>query len=134
MAILDFLGSTSSDFESDDLPDNPLPQCPDSPNCVRLGRSVSVSANKCYDICRSSLDIMNPEKVIHKPEELRIESVFRVFLFRDDFTLQIAKSGKHESILYIRSASRVGFSDLWVNERRVQKFLDTFYSLLKKTN
>jgi len=29
-------GSTSSDFESPADIENPLPECPDSPNCVRV--------------------------------------------------------------------------------------------------
>lgn len=66
---------------------------------------------------------MNPLEVTISKEELKIESVFQVFFFRDDLVLQLTEQDTRTTYLHIRSASRVGHSDLGVNRRRVKTFL-----------
>lgn len=73
---------------------------------------------------------MNPHKVTVLPNEYRIETVFRVFFFKDDFILQLSKANSTITNIYIRSASRVGKSDLGVNKKRVLRFLDKLYNNL----
>jgi uncharacterized protein (DUF1499 family) len=47
----------------------------------------------------------------------------KVFKFVDDFEIRI---DAEEHQLHIRSASRIGYSDLGVNRRRVEQFRELF--------
>lgn len=59
--------------------------------------------------------------------EVQIEAVARtrIFGFRDDLAFRLRSLGEAETLLDIRSASRVGISDLGANARRVTGFIDT---------
>jgi hypothetical protein len=60
--------------------------------------------------------------------ERRIEAVAttRWFAFKDDIAIRISPAANGGSVLDIRSASRVGLSDLGTNARRIRTFLKTF--------
>jgi uncharacterized protein (DUF1499 family) len=49
---------------------------------------------------------------------LRVEFRSLIFRFVDDFELSISES---EGVTHVRSASRVGYGDLGVNARRVER-------------
>lgn len=63
-------------------------------------------------------------------EPLRLNAVFRVFIYKDDFIVLIEEEAS-ASHLHIRSASRVGYSDLGVNRRRVKRFIRKLEKELK---
>ncbi len=69
---------------------------------------------------------MDPYKLNSNSQSLQIKAVFRipVFGFKDDLQI-ILEPDATDSILHLRSASRVGKSDLGVNRRRVQKILSS---------
>jgi len=71
---------------------------------------------------------MQPENITVNKNLQKLESVFKVFFFRDDMAVQVTEKDSTSSYLHIRSASRVGESDLYVNTRRVKKFLRGFRS------
>jgi len=58
-------------------------------------------------------------------EPLRINTVFKAFIYKDDFIVLIEdeEAGDSTCRVHIRSSSRVGYSDLGVNRRRVKRFL-----------
>ena len=116
-------GSDSSDIPSQSLEQNPLPACPDSPNCIRITKQFPMPGDTVYSYALASLQSMNPEKITEKRDSLTITTVFKVFLFRDDLDVQVSGQDSSSSLLHVRSASRVGESDLGVNTRRVKKFL-----------
>lgn len=103
---------------------NPLPECPESPNCERVGVRFEASANELREAVISALMEMNAEKIDAEEHSDHIAAVFRipVFGFRDD--VAVAIDGEAEpSVVYIRSASREGYYDLGVNGRRVKKLI-----------
>lgn len=76
---------------------------------------------------------MNPEKITPNQHDYRIQAVFKVFLFRDDVTIQLAPSPadqQWETLLHIKSTSRKGYSDLGVNRRRISTFLKKVQQML----
>jgi uncharacterized protein (DUF1499 family) len=116
-------GSQSSDIASIQESQNPLPPCPDSPNCIRITRSVNAPVDVVFKASELALQSMKPAKLASLPEEYRLESVFKVFIFHDDMVLQCSEKDARTTYLHIRSASRVGYSDLGVNTKRVKRFL-----------
>ena len=74
---------------------------------------------------RSSMNRISPYKVEFNSHSLQIDAVFRipVFGFKDDVQIIIKPMDSERSILYIKSASRIGRSDLGVNRRRIKRIL-----------
>ena len=57
--------------------------------------------------------------------------MYRVALvFKDDVDVAVRTRDDGGSVLYVRSASRVGHSDLGVNRRRVRNLLETMEKIL----
>mgnify|MGYP000258732450 CR=1 FL=1 len=116
--------SPVSDAQS--LSDNPLPPCPDTPNCERTARAYDVSADALYRAAQHALQSLDPVtlRLPNGPRERRAEAVYRVALiFKDDVEVAVQTREDGGSVLYVRSASRVGYSDLGVNRRRVRSLL-----------
>ena len=97
---------------------NPLPPCPDTPNCERRSYEIDADSSILIEFAEKTLKNMGAESV--KVDESKIHAVFRIPIFgwRDDVHVQIS-DGK----LFIRSASRTGYSDLGVNKRRINRFV-----------
>lgn len=115
---------TPPDAMASALPDNPLPPCPGTPNCVRTTRLYEVEADALFELAEAALQDIGAATVEQEAEagDRRLHAVFRVVIFKDDVHLAVAP---HDggSALHIRSASRVGHSDLGVNARRVDRYL-----------
>lgn len=101
-----------------------LPPCPDSPNCVRLAVEVPSDSITTLQTVKIALQELDAYSVSHDSSSNRIDAVFRipVFGWKDD-VIAIVEQGELEnrSVLYLRSASRIGYYDLGVNKRRVRK-------------
>lgn len=139
VAILGFslfagCGSQSSDISGVESVENPLPPCPGSPNCIRITKQLNYTADSTFAASKLALQEMGPESLTAKPEQWKLETVFRLFLFRDDMVLQVTEKDSISSYLHIRSASRVGESDLGVNRRRVRTFLDKLETKLPESS
>lgn len=107
---------------SDDLPENPLPACPDTPNCVRSTRFFETSVHTLYVNARAALGRMAPARVNAEHRTSRVHAVFRVlYVFKDDVHL-LTVPHRQGAVLHIRSASRVSGYDFGVNRRRVRHF------------
>lgn len=103
-------------------------ECPSSPNCVS-SQSKSLSHKVEPLQFRGTLFdfhqfIQKIEKEIPNSKVIRIEGPFvsmvvssRVFRFKDDVELYFVEQ---ESLIHVRSASRLGYSDLGVNRKRVE--------------
>ncbi|MDX1585670.1 MAG: DUF1499 domain-containing protein [Balneolaceae bacterium] len=124
-------GSRSSQFEQNKESQNPLPECPGTPNCVRITRHLEVTPEQSIAIARQVLNRMNASDTSFDKQDKNIHSVFQVFLFKDDMDIKVQEAEPGTSYLHIRSASRTGRSDLGVNRRRVKKFLELFYEELQ---
>lgn len=105
--------------------DSPLPPCPSSPNCVRTARTLDAPPDTAFAAAQRALDALGPVVLESTPESHRAHAVYRVALvFKDDVDLVVEPSDGGSTV-HVRSASRVGYSDLGVNKRRVQRFFRT---------
>jgi uncharacterized protein (DUF1499 family) len=85
-----------------------------------------VPADSLFRAARQALDALGPV-ALRLPDGTaarRAEAVYRVALvFKDDVAVEVAPREDAGSVLFVRSASRVGYSDLGVNRRRVERLL-----------
>lgn len=127
---------------------SPLPDCPDSPNCEHVSKTYDVDPDTLFDAAVQALNAIGPSGDVAAAGTRQRSAVFRVGLvFKDDLDLAVtsgapspdttrnteapadtmaagASSVSSSSTLHVRSASRVGYSDLGVNARRVKRLLD----------
>lgn len=106
---------------------NPLPACPDAMlNCVRTSRHKQMPVTEAMNLSFETLEKMGAIELVENRPQKRIDAVFRVFLFKDDFTVQFQSDPLNDEFchIHIKSKSRVGRLDLGVNRRRVLRFLE----------
>jgi len=112
--------------------DQGLKPCPSSPNCVS-----SFAADPEHFVSPFVL-VVPPEQawkavqevvtelprttiVVERPNYLHAECKSRIFRFVDDLEIELNAS---EGLIYVRSASRLGESDMGVNRERVNGIRD----------
>lgn len=113
--------------------DGKLAVCPESPNCVSTQaqresqfieplRIVTDDIEKLTLVARNVI-LKTPrwKFVTQEPDYCHIECVSLICRYVDDLEIWIDKEG---GLIHSRSASRVGYSDMGVNRKRVQKFFD----------
>lgn len=103
---------------------NPLPPCPITPNCKRAARSYAAGVETVFEALTQILETEAHSYQVVDPKRIEIHAVYRIpiFGFKDDVDLILEeKDGK--TIVFIRSASRLGAFDLFVNHLRVQHIL-----------
>ena len=114
----------------DDLPESPLPPCPDTPNCVSETRSFKQTPASLFAKALRALYQIKPAEVEVEEDERHVDAVFKVLLFKDDVAFVVAPDGEGAA-LHFRSASRLGRSDLGVNRRRAGRFFAALEKELK---
>lgn len=102
--------------------------CPSSPNCVSsLAEgdafiepfTLSVPAQQAWPEIIKTLQAMPRTKIIlETPDYIHAKATSLIFRFVDDLELQLVSDGK---TIDVRSASRIGYSDMGVNRRRVDE-------------
>lgn len=115
--------------------DAKLPECPNSPNCVRLAIEVPDDSSRTIESVNEALVQLNAYSIEQDSTSNRFDAVFRipVFGWKDDVIAIVEKGDSQgSSVLYLRSASRVGYYDLGVNKRRVKKIVRKLNSIIKK--
>jgi uncharacterized protein (DUF1499 family) len=112
------------------LEDGQLHDCAEPPNCVCSCASDESQRVKPFPITGSIEDTyqrliaivskLRGATIVEQQENryLRVEFRSLIFRFVDDFELSISES---EGVTHVRSASRVGYGDLGVNARRVER-------------
>ena len=106
-----------------------LSACPDSPNCIvsQNGDEVHAIAPIAYDSDLATaretllkvLSVVPRTEIINQTDNyILAESKSRIFGFIDDVEFYFPEN---ESVIQMRSASRVGESDLGVNRRRLEQ-------------
>ena len=111
------------------LSDGHLQPCPESPNCVISQdgdekHSIEPIAyngdrNEVKSALLKVLSVVPRTEVIEDTEDyIRAESTSRLFKFVDDVEFYFPEE---ENVIQVRSASRVGESDLGVNRRRIEQ-------------
>ncbi len=126
-------GCTGGPPDAIGLKNNRLAPCPKSPNCVssqddategedsRHAISPLVYEGPLAETRRRLIDIINAMKrtTLVTADERYIHAEFRSALFRfvDDVEFFFPEG---QNIIHVRSASRVGYSDLGVNRKRIE--------------
>lgn len=102
--------------------------CPDRPNCVSSRAAAGGSAiaplrvrgdaRAAWAAARRAVAALPRTRVVESDDRyLHAEVTSRLFRFVDDLELALAEDGTR---IDVRSASRVGYSDLGVNRARVE--------------
>lgn len=115
------------------LVDGRLRACPNSPNCVS-SESDSASSRieplafqgppeKAWDDLKETIREMGGKIQEEHDGFLWTTFTSRVFRFVDDVEFRMVSTG---GMIHVRSGSRVGYSDLGVNRRRVEKLRTLF--------
>ena len=108
--------------------DSGLAPCPSSPNCVSSDASggshhvaplqLAVAPSEAWRSVREAVSELPRSRIVKEtPDYLHVECRSALFGFVDDLELQLRPT---EEIVAVRSASRLGHSDLGVNRRRVE--------------
>ena len=111
-----------------------LARCPESPNCVssQAGRESQKVApiaytGDAYAAMERLHDIVaalpRAQIIVSETDYLYVEFTSRVFRFVDDVEFLTDPT---ESVIHVRSASRVGHSDFGANRRRVEQIRTKF--------
>jgi uncharacterized protein (DUF1499 family) len=117
-----------------------LHACPDSPNCVSSQSSDKQHAIEPLRYSGSAESAMRQLiEAVHGMKRARVVTVddhyvhveFTSFLFRfvDDVEFLL---DEEEKTIHLRSASRIGYSDLGVNRKRAEAIRSRFEAILKK--
>ena len=107
--------------------DSRLAPCPSSPNCVSSDAAdaahriaaleLAVPATQAWRAARAAVAALPRTKIVGESDGyLHAECSSAVFGFVDDLELHLRPA---ENVIAIRSAARLGHSDLGVNRRRV---------------
>lgn len=120
-----FIGGCSGSMPSNiGLKDGRLAPCPSSPNCVSSYEAPSNSHySPAYNGTRSELlnvlkSFSNAKIISNTGNYIHVEFSSSVFGFVDDAEFVIVPSAAK---IHFRSAARLGYSDLGVNKRRMNK-------------
>ena len=115
------------------IADGRLAKCPDSPNCVNSQTTdekhavapftYDGSREEAFDRLKQAVSGLKRTQIVEEREDyLRIECTSALFRFVDDVEFYFPE----ENVIHVRSASRLGYSDLGVNRKRVEKIRQLF--------
>jgi len=106
-----------------------LAPCPSSPNCVSSDArdaahavapfALAVEPGAAWEAARAAVAAWSRTRIVDETESyLHAECSSALFGFVDDLELQLRPA---EQSIAVRSASRLGHSDLGVNRKRVER-------------
>ena len=116
-----------------------LPPCPASPNCVSSDsiddhaiaafQFVGPAENAWRAAKEALLSLPRTKIVAESDHTLRAECTSAIFRFVDDVEFELRPE---QEIIAVRSASRVGYSDLGANRRRIESIRAVYDRLMTK--
>jgi len=129
-----YLGFKSQNGSAPGLVDSRLTPCPNKPNCIctefpnhKLHYANAINYNELnLDKISEAIQSIGGTITIHKDNYIAATFTSRLFKYVDDFELRIDTENK---LIHIRSASRVGNSDMGINLKRIENFKEKFESL-----
>lgn len=125
------LGRESRSGSAPGLAEGRLARCPESPNCINTeyaddaahyAAPLRVPAEAAGRVMADAVDViteMGGTVVSDDGQHVAAEFRSRIFGFVDDFEIRFDRL---DLTLHVRSASRVGYGDMGVNARRVERF------------
>jgi uncharacterized protein (DUF1499 family) len=119
--------------------DGRLMPCPNSPNCVSSYETDAPhytepltyigSRESARNTVLSILDGMPDAKIVASQDDyIHVEFTSKIFRFVDDVEFQFVEA---QPSIQVRSASRVGYSDLGVNRKRMDQIMKLFNEKMK---
>ena len=115
--------------------DGRLALCPDRPNCVSsmaVGDkehyvepfAYSIEKRQARQVLQQVVVSQDRATIVDQSDEyLRLQFKSRIFRFVDDVEFYFPRN---ESLIHVRSASRVGHSDMGVNRKRIERIRSQF--------
>ena len=114
-----------------------LMPCPKTPNCVNSQAADEKHyiqpihfTGKRHEAQGRLLRILESEKrtriLTVEENYIRVEFTSALFRFVDDVEFYFPEKQAEEKIIHIRSASRVGYSDLGANRKRIERIRNNF--------
>lgn len=122
------LGLISQSGEARGLVDGKLAKCPDKPNCICTEFEADVThyidpvifsqgnTSEVLSRLKNSIREMGGNIQVENDDYLAVTFTSSIFRFVDDLEIRIDRD---RQLIHMRSASRVGTSDLGVNRERV---------------
>lgn len=116
--------------------------CPESPNCVSTmtdskshfipALSYKTDKEKAYAVLVNLLSADPRAAIISQTDDyLYVEFKSRWFRFVDDVEFYFSEDN---SLIHVRSASRIGYSDMNVNQKRIEHIRRQFQDALKSSS
>jgi len=114
-----------------------LNPCPESPNCVNSQAAdeqhfiepIHFTGTR-QEVHARLLQVLDSEKrtniLTAEKNYIRVEFTSAVFRFVDDVEFYFPEDQGGETIIHVRSASRIGHSDLGVNRKRIERIRNKF--------
>ena len=114
-----------------------LMSCPDKPNCVSSQATdaehfidpihFTGTRQTALDRLLKILKVLERTKIIVTEENyLHVEFTSKVFGFVDDVEFYFPSTQTEKIIINMRSASRLGHSDLGANQKRIEQIRNAF--------
>lgn len=115
-----------------------LNECPESPNCVNSQAKdeehaikpilMSAPTSEIKSKILHTIDLFDNSKVILSDSTyIRVEFTSSLFRFVDDVEFYFPKVNSKVQTIHLRSASRLGHSDLGVNRKRIEEFRNKLF-------
>jgi len=94
-------------------------------------KRFETESGQLFEFLDKAIADLNPYEIEADSSELTIQSIFKIplFGFKDDVQAIVEQDGSN-SVVHVKSSSRVGYSDLGVNRRRVKKIFRKLESYL----
>jgi uncharacterized protein (DUF1499 family) len=138
MVILMMLTGCSGAMPDLGIHNGELMPCPKTPNCVNsqiVGEKHYIQplryAGTRLEAQARLLPILESEKrtkiLTARESYLRVEFTSSLFRFIDDVEFYFLIEQAGETVIHIRSASRIGYSDLGANRKRIERIRNKFY-------
>jgi uncharacterized protein (DUF1499 family) len=138
--VVMMVGCSGSRHSQMGMTDGRLAACPNSPNCVSSQSTdprhaidplrYEGTAEKARRFLIDAVSGMKRARIVAADERyIHAEFTSALFRFVDDVEFLLDDGGK---TIHVRSGSRVGYSDLGVNRRRVEEIRSRFDTLNKE--
>ena len=132
-----FLTGCSGSMPQLGINNGQLIPCPETPNCVNSqakGEKHFIqpihfigTRQEAHDRLMEILKVWKRTKItVVQQNYIRVEFTSRIFRFVDDVEFYFPSIDAEKTIIHIRSASRVGHSDLGTNRKRIEQIRNKF--------
>ncbi|XOF35415.1 MAG: DUF1499 domain-containing protein [Candidatus Electrothrix sp. YB6] len=111
--------------------------CPEAPNCVNSQTAdekhyipplhFTGTEQEAQDRLLQILESKDRTKILEVQDDyIRAEFTSALFRFIDDVEFYFPEKQDDERIIHVRSASRIGYSDLGANRKRIERIRSRF--------